>query len=101
MSNHEPCIDCLRDDSLQWWHKRGSNKYPRLSVLAKELLSICASSSPSERLFSTSRGIITFRRGRLAPDIISALMTLKSWSREDATQDDEMDSEVEESRLVK
>ena len=37
----EPCIDCLRDDSLQWWHKRGSNKYPRLSVLAKEFLSIC------------------------------------------------------------
>ena len=47
----EPCIDCLRDDSLQWWHKRGSKKYPRLSVLAKEFLSICASSSPSERLF--------------------------------------------------
>ena len=87
----EPCIDCLRDDSLQWWHKRGSNKYPRLSVLAKEFLSICASSSPSERLFSTGRGIFTFRRGRLAPDTISALMTLKSWSREDATRDDEMD----------
>ena len=87
----EPCIDCLRDDSLQWWHKRGSNKYPRLSVLAKEFLSICASSSPSERLFSTGRGIITFRRGRLAPDTISTLMTLKSWSREDATRDDEMD----------
>ena len=80
-----------RDDSLQWWHKRGSNKYPRLSVLAKEFLSICASSSPSERLFSTGRGIITYRRGRLPPDTISALMTLKSWRREDATRDDEMD----------
>ena len=55
----EPCIDCLRDDSLKWWHKRGSNKYPRLLVLAKEFLSICASSSPSEHLFSTNRGIIT------------------------------------------
>ena len=55
----EPCIDCLRDDSLKWWHKRGSNKYPRLLVLAKEFLSICASSFPSERLFSTNRGIIT------------------------------------------
>ena len=87
----EPCIDCLRDDSLQWWHKRGSNKYPCLSALAKEFLSICASSSPSERLFSTGRRIITFRRGRLALDTISALMTLKSWSRKDATRDDEMD----------
>ena len=60
-------------------------------MLAKEFLSICASSSPSERLFSIGRGIITFKRGRLAPDTISALMTLKSWSREDATRDDEMD----------
>ena len=47
----EPCIDCLHDDSLQWWHKRGSNKYPRVLVLTKEFLSICASSSPFERLF--------------------------------------------------
>ena len=42
-----------------------------------------------------------FRRGRLSPGTISALMTLKSWSCEDATQDDEMDLKVEESRLVK
>ena len=97
----EPCIDCLLNDSLKCGHKKGSNKYPRLSMLAKELLSICASNSSSERLFSTSRGIITFRRGRLAPDTISAFMTLKSWSGEDATRDDEMDLEVEESRLVK
>ena len=98
---HEPCIDCLRDDSLQWWHRIGSNKYPRISVLAKEFLSICVSSSPSERLFSTGRGIITFRRGRLAPDTISALMTLKSWTREDVTRAHESDCEVEESGLVK
>ena len=97
----EPCIDCLHDDSLHWWHKRGSNKYTHLSVLAKEFLYICASSSPYEHIFSTGRGIITFRRGRLAPDIISALMTLKSWSREDATRDDKIYLEVEESRLVK
>ena len=74
----EPCIGCLHDDSLQWWHNRGFNKFPRLSVLAKEFLSICASSSPFESLFSTGRGIIKFRRRRLAPDTISALMTLKS-----------------------
>ena len=51
----EPCIDCLHDDPLQWWYKRGSNKYPCISVLAKEFLSICASSSPSDPLVSTSR----------------------------------------------
>ena len=97
----EPCVDCLRADSLQWWRKIGSNKYPCISLLAKEFLSICTSSSLSERLFSTGRGIITFRRGRLAPDTISALMTLKSWTHEDVTQAHESDCEVEESGFVK
>ena len=48
---HETCIDCLCDDSLQledcFWCKIGSKKYLCISMLAKELRSICASSSPS------------------------------------------------------
>ena len=59
---HEPCIDCLRDDSSHRWRKIGSNKYSRILVLTKEFISICVLSSPSERLFCTSKGIITFRR---------------------------------------
>ena len=38
-------------DAQQWWCKIGSEKYPRLTILAKGFLSICASSSPSERFF--------------------------------------------------
>ena len=82
----KPCIDCLHDDSLQPRYKRVSNKYLCISVLAREFLSICALSSPSEHLFSMGRRIIRFCRGRLAPDTISALMMLKSSSNEDATQ---------------
>ena len=70
-------------------------------MLEKEFLYIFASSSPSESLFSTSRGIITLRRGRLALDTISALMTLKSWTHENFTQVYEIDCEVKESELVK
>ena len=33
----EPCIDFLLDDSLQWWHKRGSKKYPHLFSAFKEV----------------------------------------------------------------
>ena len=97
----KPYIDCLRNDSLQWWRKIGSNKYPSISVLTKDFLSICVLSSPSECLFSTSRGIITFRRGRLAPSTISTLMTLKSWTHVEVTQAHEYDCKVEESGLVK
>ena len=80
----ESCIYCLHDDSLQWWRKIRSNKYMCILVRPKEFLSICASNFPLEHLFSTSRGIIIFRRERLALDTISALMILKSLNREDA-----------------
>lgn len=72
----EPCIGSS-NDPLSWWCEIGSVKYPRLSVLASQFLSICASSAPSERLFSAGRGITAYRRGRLCADSISILMTLK------------------------
>ena len=98
---HEPRIDCLHDDSLQWWCEIVFNKHLCISVLAKEFLSICKSSSLSECLFSNGREIITCRRGKLVPDNISTLMILKFWTYEDVTQADEIDCEVEESRLMK
>ena len=98
---HEPRIHCLHDDSLQWWCEIVFNKHLRISVLAKEFLSIFKSSSLSGCLFSTGRGIITCRRGKLVPDNISALMIMKFWTYEDVTQADEIDCEVEESGLMK
>jgi len=62
-----------------------NSTYSHLAVLTKEFLSICASSCPSECLFSTSSCIITHRRGRLVPKTISALMTLKTFHCEDHT----------------
>ena len=51
-------------DSLQWWCKVGSEKYPRLAILAKGFLLVCASISPLKHLFSLGRGIVTYKRGR-------------------------------------
>ena len=65
-------------DALQWWCEIGSEKYPRLLILAKGFLSVCASSSLLERLFSLGRAIVTYKRGRLSPKTVSILMTLKS-----------------------
>ena len=55
---HDSQVECSHLDALQWWCKIVSEKYPRLLMLAKGFLSICASSSPSERLFSSGRGSI-------------------------------------------
>ena len=50
---HDSHVECSHLDALQWWCKIGSEKYPRLAMLAKGFLSVCASSSPSEHLFSS------------------------------------------------
>ena len=52
-------------------------------MLSKGFLSVCALSSPSDRLFTSGQGIITYIRGKLSPRAISILMTLKSWVKKD------------------
>ena len=44
---YESQVECSHLDALQWCYKIGSQKYPRLVMLAKGFLSVCASSSLS------------------------------------------------------
>lgn len=48
---------------LVWW-KQHEGRFPRLALLAKMMLCIPATSTPSERLFSTAGDIITAKRAR-------------------------------------
>ena len=50
---HDSQVEGSHLDALQWWCKIGSEKYPRLAILAKGFPSVCAPSSPSECLFSS------------------------------------------------
>ena len=86
---HDSQVECSHLDALQWWCNIGSEKYPRLAMLAKGFLLVCASSSPSERLFSSGRGIVTYKRGKLSTRTISVLMTLKLWGKPDEADTDE------------
>ena len=58
-------------------------------MLAKGFLSVCVSSSPTKRLFLFGRGIVTYKKEKLSPRIISILMTLKSWGKKDEAESDE------------
>jgi len=58
-------------DALKWWSAHAST-FPLLSVLARKLLGIPASSAPVERLFSTAGNVITKKRQRLAPSATRA-----------------------------
>lgn len=66
--NENPCL---------WWKAR-ENVYPKISVLAKNILCIPASSASSERVFSTAGNIITPKRNRMTPYHLSALVFLKN-----------------------
>ena len=49
---------------LKWWNEN-SIKYPRLSVLARQYLSIPGTSVPSERIFSATGLLVNKLRNRL------------------------------------
>ncbi|XP_039593879.1 zinc finger BED domain-containing protein 4-like [Polypterus senegalus] len=61
---------------LTWW-RENSSKYPLLSPLVKEYLSIPATSVPSERVFSTAGDIVTAQRSQLLPENVDMLIFLK------------------------
>ena len=49
------------EDALTWWKVADYRAYPKIDILAKDFLSICASSAPAERFFSSGRGISLIR----------------------------------------
>jgi len=67
------------EDILEWWSKH-THIFPCLSKMARDFLSICATSVPSERLFSTAGLIITKRRNRLCEESARSLLCLNSWA---------------------
>ncbi len=75
LSNYlTPSID-KEQDPLAWW-KTHSVSFPHLAKLACKYLSIPATSSPSERVFSASGNIITCQHSSLKPAMVDRLVFL-------------------------
>ena len=70
-----------------WWKVAGYRAYPKIAILVKFFLLICATSAPTKRFFSLGRGIITYMRSRLNTESISALMTLTCWLQQARFED--------------
>ena len=62
-------------DPLLWWQSQEQN-FPVLAVLVKKYLCICATSTSSERLFSTSSTGVTPKTSCLKPDMVNVLVFL-------------------------
>lgn len=63
--------------TLQWWKMRKHERtFPRVSRLAKHYLCISATSTPSERVFSTGSNIGTCHETALKPEAVDRLVIL-------------------------
>ena len=67
-------------DVLQWW-KQNEAKYPRIAKMARDVLSIMATSVPVERLFSSASLTMTKTRNCLSDLSMKALICIHSWMK--------------------
>ena len=74
------------DPVLHWWARKGNITYPALAPIVRELLAVCATSAPSERVFSTGRAVVTYKRARLTSQSIETLVIVKCWLRVNNTK---------------
>ncbi|KAG7423162.1 hypothetical protein Forpi1262_v015728 [Fusarium oxysporum f. sp. raphani] len=72
--------DASVTDPYEYWHKRRL-KYPRLSRMALDLLTVPPMSAECERLFSITGRMVTKSRNRLDASTIGLCQTLRSWLR--------------------
>ena len=68
--------ECKETNPLEWW-KLHEKRFPILASIARKYLCICATSVPSERLFSDVGNNITNKRTNLDPDLVEKMLFLK------------------------
>ncbi|CAM8927797.1 unnamed protein product [Rhodiola kirilowii] len=87
---------------LGWW-KANHTLYPILSSLARDLLSVPASTVASEAAFSAGGRVVSEKRAALSPNTIEALVCLKDWSLADQRKQETAreEEDVEELMNVK
>ena len=75
-------ISNANTDILEWWEKH-EQVYPDLSRMARDLLSIQATSVSLERIFSRSSLIIRKHRNKLSKGIARELLCLNDWTKKE------------------
>ena len=63
-------------DILEWWKKQ-QIKYPVLSIIARDVLTVSVSTIASKAAFSTSGRVVSKKRCNLSPQTIEAVVCLK------------------------
>jgi hypothetical protein len=78
--NEDPGL--FDNDPTRWWRDVGAKRFPRLSFLASDLLSIPSSTAGVEKEFNGVRSIITPKRNRLGRNTVCQAQSLRVWRRQ-------------------
>ena len=92
----EPCAakgSTHATDPIQYWVEL-RDRYPNLSQLAIDVLSIPASSCECERCFSELGDLLEPRRRGISPELLAAIQCTRRWRRAGLGSDDEVDEKV-------
>ena len=80
IQSHFSLEEC-NEDLLGFWRAH-NHDFPLLSILARAVLCIPATSASSERAFSSAGRVLEARRNRLNPDTVDAILFLHSASKQ-------------------
>lgn len=76
----EPVL--MVSDPLKWWLESAQRRrFPNLSMMAIDILSIAPMSTETERLFSKAKLTVTDQRGSMNIETLNLLECLRSWDR--------------------
>ena len=67
---------------LEWWKKQ-KIKYPVLSIIARDVLTVLVSKVASEAVFSAGGRVVSKKRCNLSLEVIEAVVCLKDWNLAD------------------
>lgn len=73
-------IDHYVRNPLAWWRDIGQKRFPQLSIMASDFLSIPPSTAETERQFNSAGDMISVRRRRLRRHVVGAAQCIRSWS---------------------
>jgi hypothetical protein len=80
---------------LNWW-QRHKLTYPVLALLAKDVLTVPASTISSESTFSLAGRVLEERRRRLTIDMVEVLSCIKDWELADKHMQNTVEKETKE-----
>ncbi|KAG5057592.1 hypothetical protein JHK86_012588 [Glycine max] len=84
-------------DVLDWW-KTNSPRFPHLSIMACDLLSIPVTTVASEYVFSIGSRILKKYRNRLSSDCVETIICTRNWKHGFNEDDDDL---FDEDSIVK